>query len=56
MSFINSIFNSSVSKLAKRESWQQEADNEKKRVFFEKVESLSFSKKGSIPKKALYFD
>ena len=31
------------------------ADNEKK-VFLEKVESLSFSKKGSIPKKALYFD
>ena len=28
----------------------------KTRIFFEKVESLSFSKKGSIPKKALRFD
>ena len=55
MSFVNSIFNSSVSKLAKWQSWQYKADN-KKRIFFEKVESLSFSKKGSIPKKALYFD
>ena len=31
-----------------------ESNNEKKRDFLEKVES--FSKKGSIPKKALHFD
>ena len=28
----------------------------RKTVFFEKIESLSFSRKGSIPKKALYFE
>ena len=51
MSFVNSIFNSSVSKLVKWQSWHQKADKEKKESFFEKVESLSFSKKGSIPKR-----
>ena len=55
MSFVNSIFNSSVSKLATH-LWPNDNHGNrrqitKKRVFFEKVESLSFSKKGSIPKK-----
>ena len=53
ISFVNSIFNSSVSKLAihlwPNENHGNRRQITKKRVFFEKVESLSFSKKGSIP-------
>ena len=36
MSFVNSIFNSSVSKLVKWQSWHQKADKEKKESFLKK--------------------
>ena len=36
MFFVNSIFNRSVSKLVKWQSWQYKADNEKTKYFLKK--------------------